>query len=83
MASLTYNFIISNDEVELKITSYHEPINCDWKYKIIVNNDVLELYYNGETAYCKTKDPNFKLKKEGNEFFIKVLGGEAIFNEWK
>lgn len=82
MASLTYNFIISNDEAELKITSYHESINCDGKYKIIEKNDVLELYYKGETDYCKTKEPNFKLKKEGSKFYMKGLGGEGTFNEW-
>ncbi|NHN28144.1 hypothetical protein FIA58_020900 [Flavobacterium jejuense] len=82
MASITYNFIISNDEAELKITSYHEPINCDGKYKILEKNNHLELYYKGETAYCKTKEPNFKLKKDDKKYFMQGLGGESTFNQW-
>ncbi|NJM80351.1 MAG: hypothetical protein HC854_13390 [Flavobacterium sp.] len=82
MASLTYSFLISKEEAELKIISYHESLNCDGNYNILEKNNTLELYYNGETEYCKTKEPNFKLKKEGNKFFMKGLGGEATFNEW-
>lgn len=82
MASITYNFSISDSIVILDKTSYHEPLNCLGNYKAIEEDKILKLYYNGDEEYCKTKEPNFKLKKEGNKFLMSGLGGEATFNEW-
>lgn len=82
MASITYKFSILDSTVILEQESYHEPLNCLGKYRAIENDNILELYYEGDEAYCKTEEPNFKLKKEGNKFFMKGLGGEGTFNTW-
>lgn len=82
IASITYTFSINGKEVLLEKTTYQEPINCIGKYTAIEKNNILELYYVGDEESCKTEDPNFKLKKEGNKFFMKGLGGEGTFNEW-
>lgn len=31
---------------------------------------------------CKKSKPNYLIKKEGQEYFIKGVGGEATYNEW-
>lgn len=82
MASITYKFSILNSVVTLDQTTVHEPLNCLGTYKAIEKNDILELFYKGEEEYCKMDEPNFKLKKEGDKFFMQGLGGEAIYNEW-
>ncbi|MFZ0596473.1 MAG: hypothetical protein WAM46_05780 [Flavobacterium sp.] len=82
MASITYNFSISDDYVILQKVSYHEPIDCSGKYRAFEKNNILELFYNENDKSCKTDKSNFKIKKEENEFYIKGLGGEGTFNEW-
>lgn len=82
MASISYNFSISDDYVILDEVSYHEPISCSGKYKAIEKNNILELFYNESDKKCKTDQSNFKIKKEENKFYVKGLGGEGTFNEW-
>ena len=31
---------------------------------------------------CKKSKPNFFIKKDGEKYFIKGVGGEATYNEW-
>jgi hypothetical protein len=82
MASISYSFSISNNTVRLNEASYHEPISCNGNYRAIENNNILELYYDGNEESCKTDSPNFRIKKEGNKFYMKGLGGEGTFNTW-
>lgn len=82
MASITYSFKINGNEAMLETNTYHEPIRCNGKYRIKSNNDILELYYNDEDENCKSDSPIFYIKKEGDKFFIKGVGGEATFYEW-
>lgn len=82
MASISYNFSISEDYVILEEISYHEPISCSGKYKAIEKSNILELFYNESDKRCKTDQSNFKIKKEENNFYVKGLGGEGTFNEW-
>lgn len=81
-ASITYHFNIKNNVAVLTTTTYHEPIRCNGNYKVIENNNILELYYSGNEESCKLKNPNFTIKNDNNTYFIKGLGGEATFNEW-
>jgi len=81
-AYITYNFSIKKDKAVLATETYHEPIICNGDYKIIENNNILELYYSGDDKNCQSTTPNFKIKKEKNTYFIQGVGGEATFNEW-
>ena len=81
-ASLTYNFVVTKSVVMLSTNSYHEPIRCNGNYNGKLNNHILELYYDGIQQNCKSDDPNFKIKKVGQKFFVQGLGGEGTFNEW-
>lgn len=82
MASISYYFTISKKGVILRTNTYHEPTRCNGIYLGKVVDNILELYYQGTEQYCTDENPNFKLKKEGDKFFIQGLGGEGTFNEW-
>ena len=82
MASISYYFSISKQGAILKTNTYHEPIRCNGKYRGKMKNNVLELYYEGSEENCGDENSNFKIKKEGEQFFIQGLGGEGTFNEW-
>ena len=47
IASITYNFTIKENNVNLKEVSYHEPTNCNGNYATKENNNILELFYDG------------------------------------
>ncbi|WP_312076142.1 hypothetical protein [Chryseobacterium sp.] len=82
MASISYSFKIEGNEAVLETNTYHEPIRCNGKYFIKNHNNILELFYNDEEENCKSDSPAFYIKKEGDGFYIKGLGGEATFYEW-
>jgi hypothetical protein len=81
-AYIAYNFSIKKDKAVLITETYHEPITCNGNYKIIENNNILELYYSGDDKNCQSTTPIFKIKKKKNTYFIQGVGGEATFNEW-
>lgn len=81
-AYITYSFVIENDKATLDTNSFHEPITCNGDYKGYYKNNVLELYYDGKENNCKSKKPNFIIKKIGRNYLIKGIGGEATINEW-
>jgi hypothetical protein len=81
-ASITYNFTISTNKVLLETSTYHEPISCNGEYKAIEKENILELYYKGNENSCKSLKPSFKIKEEGEKYYIKGTGGEATYNEW-
>jgi|GEM_PF-4079939 len=81
-AYIQYSFNIKRDIATLTTVTYHEPITCNGDYKVIENNKILELHYSGNEKNCKSKEPNFRIKKEGLDYFIKGVGGEGTFNEW-
>lgn len=82
MASISYHFFITKTGAKLRTTTLHEPIQCEGSYKGHFKNDILNLFYDGMEKNCKTEEPNFKIKKVDQKFFIQGLGGEATFNEW-
>ncbi len=82
---MEYNFKISDSNIELKLNTYHAPINCDGIYQASINENILNLYYSGSDKYC-LKDPNnprYKIKEENNELFILGVGGEVTVNKWQ
>lgn len=81
-ATISYNFEIKGAYAVLLTNTYHEPIRCNGNYKIFEHKNIIEFYYDGTEKNCKTKEPNFKLKKENKRFFMKGLGGEGTINEW-
>lgn len=83
MASISYYFTIKKNEAFLKTNTYHEPIRCNGKYKIIAKADYIELHYDGEESNCKSKYPDFEIKKEKESFFIKGVGNEAASIDWR
>lgn len=82
MASISYYFTIKKNEVTLKTNTYHEPIRCNGKYKIIDKDSLIELYYAGEELNCKSEYPDFKIKNNGKKYFIQGVGNEANSIEW-
>lgn len=82
MASISYYFTISKKEVYLETNTYHEPIRCNGKYRGKMNNNILELFYIGTEQNCGNDYSNFKIKNEGEKFYIQGLGGEGTFNVW-
>ncbi|MCC9016435.1 hypothetical protein [Flavobacterium lipolyticum] len=78
----TYNFIISEDKISLKLDSFYGQSIGEGDYKGIEENNVLELYYNGNDDRCIKLDPTYLIKKEENKYFIKGVGGEGTFHEW-
>ncbi|MCX8532637.1 hypothetical protein [Chryseobacterium luquanense] len=82
MASISYSFKINGNNAILETNTYHEPIRCNGKYLIKINNNILELSYSDEEENCRSDSPVFYIKKEENKFFIKGVGGESTFYEW-
>ncbi|OXB25098.1 hypothetical protein B0A80_02385 [Flavobacterium tructae] len=82
MGNSTYNFIINEDKISLKLDSFYGQSICEGDYKGTEENNVLELYYNGNDDRCIKLDPTYLIKKEGNKYFIKGVGGEGTFHEW-
>jgi len=83
MASISYYFTIKKNEAILETNTYHEPIRCNGKYKIIDKADYIELYYDGEETNCKSEYPDFEIKKNKEIFFIKGVGNEAASIDWQ
>lgn len=86
MASILYEFSITNNDVELKTNTFHESISCNGKYKAVENNNnnnnILELYFVGSEKGCNNYNPMYYLKEENGEIYARGLGGEASFYEW-
>lgn len=82
MASISYNFNIKKSTINLSLTTYHESNLCEGKYFAIEKNNLLEVYYFGDQLSCISIDPKFHIKKEGKNFYIKGVGGEATYNQW-
>jgi hypothetical protein len=82
MASISYNFNIKKGITNLSLTTYHESNLCEGKYFAIEKNNLLEVYYFGDQLSCISIDPKFHIKKEGKNFYIKGVGGEATYNQW-
>ena len=80
--SITYNFIINKDKINLTTTTYQEPIMCNGKYKGVEKSNILEIYYDGDEKKCISKKPSFFVKKEKNKYFIKGVGGEGSIGVW-
>ncbi|MBD3906223.1 hypothetical protein NAL32_16495 [Chryseobacterium sp. Ch-15] len=83
IASISYYFTIKKNEAFLETNTYHEPIRCNGKYKIIDKADYIELYYDGEESNCKSEYPDFEIKKDKENFFIKGVGNEAASIDWQ
>ncbi|MFD1605498.1 hypothetical protein ACFSJW_02770 [Flavobacterium artemisiae] len=78
----TYYFTITADKIDLKSIAYRGDFVCEGEYKGIENDDILELYYDREDHRCKYLRPAYMIKKEGDDFFIKGIGGEGTINNW-
>lgn len=82
MASISYYFTIKKTEAILETNTYHEPIRCNGKYKIVDKDSLIELHYSGKETNCSSDSPNFEIKNKGNQYFIKGVGNEAGSIEW-
>ena len=82
MASISYYFNVSDSFTNLKMNTYHEPINCEGDYIGNMKNNILELYYAGDNMNCISIEPKFRIKMENNKYFIKGVGGEGTINDW-
>ncbi len=78
----TYYFTITTNEIVLKLESFMGNFLCEGNYKGVEKEDVLELYYIENDDRCKHSKPNFFIKKDGEKYFIKGVGGEATYNDW-
>jgi hypothetical protein len=78
----TYYFTITKDEIVLKSEAFKGNFLCQGKYKGIQKNNILELYYNENDNRCEKTIPNYLIKKYGEKYFIKGVGGEGTINKW-
>jgi hypothetical protein len=82
MASISYNFNIQKNIVNLILTTYKEPNLCEGRYFANEKDNVLEIYYYDEKFSCVSIEPKFYMKKVGEKFYVKGIGGEGIYNQW-
>ncbi|GEN74424.1 hypothetical protein [Chryseobacterium hagamense] len=82
MASISYSFKISGNEVILETSTYHEPITCNGKYVLKEHNKIFQIYYNDAEEHCKSDSAKFSIKKEKEKYYIKGVGGEGTIKEW-
>lgn len=78
----TYYFTITTSGIVLKSEAFGGDFLCEGNYKGVEKEDILEVYYNENDDRCKQSKPNYLIKKEGQEYFIRGVGGEATYNEW-
>lgn len=83
MASITYSIKINKSNAYLETQTYHEPIRCNGNYRVVNKKSYIALYYNGKDSLCKSPDPDFKIKKDNDKFFIKGVGNEVASLYWK
>ncbi|QYS85575.1 hypothetical protein JJC03_10165 [Flavobacterium oreochromis] len=56
---------------------------CGGSYKGIEKDNKLELYYiQDKDERCVRVNSNYTIKKEGEKFYIKGIGGEGTFHQW-
>lgn len=82
IANITYNFIVSEQNVTLNQNTYHEPVRCDGTYSSIREGDVLKLYYSGNDMNCISVNPKFKIKCKKDACHIKGIGSLSTSNDW-
>lgn len=78
----TYYFIITKNGITLKSEAFNGDFVCQGNYKGIEKNNILELYYDENDNRCKKSDPNYFIKKDGDSYFIKGIGGEGTIKKW-
>lgn len=78
----TYYFTITTNGIVLKSEAFKGDFLCEGNYKGVEKDNILELYYNENDDRCKQSKPNYLIKKDGEKFFIKGVGGEGTINEW-
>ncbi|MCL9805311.1 hypothetical protein NAT51_07250 [Flavobacterium amniphilum] len=66
----TWNFSITEYTIILETSSYHEPIFCEGNYIYEFKNSILDLYYIGLVENCKSSAPNFRIKRDGDNYCI-------------
>lgn len=82
MASITYDFSINKDGVNVKTNTYHEPIRCNGIYTAEEKEGKLNLYYAGEDETCKSDYPYFIMKIENKKIYAQGLGSINTEGEW-
>ncbi|RKR11623.1 ankyrin repeat protein [Flavobacterium sp. 90] len=80
--STTYHFTITTNGIVLKSEAFGGDFLCEGNYKGVEKEGVLELYYNENDDRCKQSKPNYRIKKDGEKYFIRGVGGEGTYNEW-
>lgn len=78
----TYYFTITKNGIVLKSQAFMGNFLCEGNYKGVEKDNVLEIYYNEKDDRCRQSKPNYYIKKEGEKYFIKGVGGEESINEW-
>jgi|GEM_PF-935431 len=78
----TYHFTITTNEIVLKSEAFMGDFLCEGNYKGVEKEDILEMYYNEKDDRCKQSKPNYRIKKDGEKYFIRGVGGEGTYNEW-
>ena len=51
-------------------------------WRAIEKDNILEVYYTENDSRCRDSKPNYLIKKDGQEYFIKGVEGEATYNDW-
>lgn len=80
--STTYHFTITTNGIVLKSEAFRGDFLCEGNYTGVENEGILELYYNENDDRCKQSKPNYRIKKDGEKYFIRGVGGEGTYNEW-
>lgn len=78
----TYYFTITENQIDLKSEAFRGDFVCEGNYKGIQEDNILELYYDRNDERCIKLEPTYSIKKEGDDFFIKGIGGVARENDW-
>jgi hypothetical protein len=78
----TYHFSITANGIVLKAEAFRGDFLCEGNYKGVEKDNILEVYYDEKDDRCKQSKPNYLIKKEGDKYLIKGVGGEGTINEW-
>ena len=78
----TYYFTITENQIDLKSEAFRGDFVCEGNYKGIQEDNILELYYDRNDQRCIKLEATYSIKKEGDNFFIKGIGGEVRANDW-
>ncbi|EOL9002359.1 hypothetical protein ACOZ12_001213 [Cronobacter turicensis] len=80
---LRYDITISNEMIaNIRLTTWHAPLSCVGDYRMVHKENKFFLSYIDGVENCPYPAPQYEIKKENGEYFIKGIIIAYANNKW-